>query len=45
MPKVAEKAYYIKILWEDLQEWTKASFNTKAIGGQYKKRFTPFLNS
>ena len=45
MPKVVEKPDYIKILWEDLQEWTKASFNTKAIGEQYKKRFTPFLNS
>ena len=43
MPKVAEKLDYIKILWEDQQEWTQASFNTKAIGEQYKKRFTPFF--
>ena len=45
MRKVAEKPDYLKILCGNYQEWTQSSFNTTAIGEQYKKRFTPLLNS
>ena len=44
--KVAEKPDYVKIICGNQQEWTQSYFfNTTAIGKQYKKRFTPLLNS